>query len=58
MELKLSNIWAEAGATVSGIGIACATAGPMLSGQMPTTAAGWIIFVAGMAMAVVKALGK
>ena len=55
----VSNIIAHPGSTWAGVGIAAVTIGQTISaGTMPTTASGWVSFVAGLAFAILAALGK
>jgi hypothetical protein len=56
--MKFSNIWKETGATVTAIGIVAVAVAPLFRGGMPTSSAEWIAFLAAMAAAAVKALGK
>lgn len=57
--VSVSNVWLEAGATVSGIGIAAAAIAPLVVGQtMPTTTAGWIAEIIAIATALLKVFGK
>lgn len=57
MNLSVANIWKEAGATVTGLGILAVALTPLLSGSPPATAAGWVTEIAAFAMAVLKAIG-
>ena len=55
----ISNVTAHPGSTWAGVGVAAVTIGQTISaGTMPTTASGWVSFVAGLAFAILAALGK
>ncbi len=56
---SLANVVDHPGSTWAGLGVAAVTIGNAVqSGAMPTTPAGWIAFIAGLAAAVAAALGK
>jgi hypothetical protein len=56
---SLSNITAHPGSTWAGVGVVAVTVGQIVSaGSMPTTPMGWVSFIAGLAFAVLAALGK
>jgi hypothetical protein len=55
----LSNIFAHPGSTWAGVGVALATVAGAINAQgLPTTAGGWITFVASLLVALMAALGK
>lgn len=58
MEMKFSNVWLELPGTITAIGLVAAAVTPLFAGAMPTTAAGWSVWVVAMASAALKALGK
>lgn len=56
---SLSNILAHPGSTYAGIGVVLGIIAQAINaGGMPTTAAGWITSIAGVAISVAAALGK
>jgi hypothetical protein len=59
MELKLSNIWTDAGTTVTALIAILGGMAPLVVNQtMPTTGAGWATEAAMLMLAIVKALSK
>jgi hypothetical protein len=59
MNLSLSNIWVEAGATVTGIGLAATAASQVIVGHgPPTTLGGWATEIVLIVTALLKVFGK
>jgi hypothetical protein len=55
----LSNVIAHPGSTYAGIGLVMGIVAQAINaGSMPTSATGWVVLVAGIAMSVAAAFGK
>lgn len=56
---QIANLWLHPGSTYAGVGVVLGIIAQAINaGGMPTTAAGWITLIAGVAISIAAALGK
>lgn len=54
----VNHLWTEASATITAVGIGAVAITPLLSGNPPTSASGWVTEAIAIATALMKAFGK